>query len=126
MKRLKAIAIAAAALASPAAALAQTPYYTDRVTVYDAPRHEAFIRQEHGGLQSGGATLEDTMLADSVAMRFARDRRLARIGATVSARDGRVSFTGLGNEQENQLAQQAAQRVNGRGATSGYLSSGLG
>ena len=94
MKRLHAIAIAAAALAAPAGALAQT-YYVERITVYEPDRYHAFVAREGGHLQSGGANLDDTLLADSVAMTFARDHRLRDIGATVSARDGRVSFTGM-------------------------------
>jgi osmotically-inducible protein OsmY len=125
MKRIHALAIAAAALCAPAAALAQT-YYAERITVYEPDRYHAFVAREGGHLQSGGANLDDTLLADSVAMTFARDYRLRDIGATVSARDGRVSLTGLGNEQENQVAQQVARSVNGYAATSGYLSSDLG
>jgi osmotically-inducible protein OsmY len=125
MKRLHALAIAAAALAAPAPALSQT-YYVERITVYEHPRYQAFVAREGGALQSGGATLDDTLLADSVAMSFARDRHLADAAATVSARDGRVSFSGFGNEQQSQRAQQIAQRLNGFAATSGHLSSDLG
>ena len=124
MKRLHALAIAAALLA-PGAALAQS-YYVERLTIYEPERYHAFVAREGGHLQSGGANLDDTLLADSVAMSFARDRVLYDAGATVSARDGRVSFTGLGNEQQNQRAQQVARSVNRGAATSGYLSSDLG
>ncbi|HEX5130826.1 MAG TPA: BON domain-containing protein [Usitatibacter sp.] len=125
MRRLHAVAIAAAVLAAPAAALAQT-YYGERITIYEPDRYHDFVVREGGHLQSGGANLDDTLLADSVAMSFARDRVLYDAGATVSARDGRVSFTGLGNEQQNQRAQQLARRVNRGAPTSGYLSSDLG
>ena len=125
MKRLNVLAVAVAALAAPASVLAQT-YYVERITVYEHPRYQQFVAREGGALQSGGPTLDDTLLADSVAMSFARDPVLSDIGATVSARDGRVSFTGLGNEHQNQRAQQIARSVNGGAATSGYLSSDLG
>ena len=69
---------------------------------------------------------DEQLLADTVAMSFARPQVLHGAGATVSARDGRVSFTGMGNEQQNQVAQQVARSVNGFAATSGYLSSDLG
>jgi len=124
MKKLHALAIAAAAFAAPAA-FAQT-YYVERITVYEHPRYEAFVAREKGALQSGGATLEDTLLADNVAMAIAREPKLKDVTATVSAKNGRISLSGLGDNQQNYHAQQVAKAVAGPGNVSGTLSSDLG
>lgn len=124
MKKLHTLAIAAA-LAAPAAAFAQT-YYVERITVYEHPRYQEFVAREGGALQSGGPTLEDTLLADSVAMAIARDHRLKDVTMTVSASNGRVSISGLGDHVQNYHAQQIARSVAGPGGASGSLSSDLG
>jgi hypothetical protein len=129
MTRLRSIA-AAAALLAPAAAFAQVyyvervdgPYYTERITVYEAPRYAAFVQRESGALQSGGNNLADTLLADSVAMAFARDRTLNGASATVSANNGRVSISGLANQEQSEHARQIARRIAGAGNVSGELS----
>jgi hypothetical protein len=123
MKKLHSLAIAGALLA-PAAAFAQT-YYVERITVYEHPRYQEFVAREGGALQSGGPTLEDTLLADSVAMALARDSRLDGAAVTVSANKGHVSISGLADHQQNYHAQQIAKRVAGGNAT-GELSSDLG
>lgn len=51
--------------------------------------------------------------------------RLYGTGVTVAAHQGRVSITGLGDQQQNQHAQAVARRVAG-GGVSGELSSDLG
>ena len=124
MKMLKPLAVALV-LAAPASALAQA-YYVERITVYEHPRYESFVVEESGALQSGGNNLEDTLLADSVAMALARDRNLDDVVATVSANRGQVSLTGLSGYSESQRAQQIAQRIVGPGNVSGHLSSDLG
>ena len=123
MKKLHTLAIAGALLA-PAAAFAQT-YYVERITVYEHPRYQEFVAREGGALQSGGPTIEDTLLADSVAMALARDSRLNGAAVTVSANNGHVSISGLADHQQNYHAQQIAKRVAG-GNASGELSSDLG
>ena len=120
MTRLKSAA-AIAALLMPAAAFAQT-YYVERVTVYDAPRYSAFVQQVHGAFQSGGATLEDTLLAESVARALAQDRALNGASATISANNGRVSISGLANQEQSEHARQIAKRIAGAGNVSGELS----
>jgi osmotically-inducible protein OsmY len=125
----------AAALAVPAVALAQTvyvekpahavtgnAYVVERITVYDAPTYYTFVKDESGALQSGGNTLDDILLADSVAMAIARDRKLDGVTATVSASNGRVSVTGLGDVDQSSRALAAAQRIAGVGNVSGALS----
>lgn len=122
MTRLKMMG-AATALLLPAAAFAQPYYtYTERITVYEAPRYAAFVQHESGALQSGGNNLADTLLADSVAMAFARDRALNGVSATVSANNGRVSISGLANQEQSEHARQIAMRIAGRGNVSGELS----
>jgi osmotically-inducible protein OsmY len=125
MKRLKILAIAAV-VALPAAAMAQVYYPAERITVYEYQRHADFVARERGAIQSGGATAEDTELADRVAMALADDRRLQGASATVSAVNGRVSISGFADHQQNQLAQAVASRVAGRANVSGELSSDLG
>jgi len=139
MKSLK--ILAAAAIALPAVAMAQTvyvekpvyteksvvystsdPYYTERITVYDNPHYSSFVRHEHGALQAGGASLDDIMLADSVAMALARDRKMDGAVATVSANKGRVSVTGFGDQDQSNRALNIAARVAGFGNVSGALS----
>ena len=122
--KLKSITLAAL-LAVPAAALAQ-PYYVERITVYEHPRYEQFVVNEGGGLQSGGQNLNDTLLADSVAMALASDPLLDDASATVVSHNGRVSVTGLGNQQQAYRAQEIAKRVAGAGNVSGEMSSDLG
>ena len=124
MKTLKLLA-ATLVLAAPASAMAQA-LYVERITVYEHPRYEAFVLEESGALQSGGSNLEDTLLADSVAMAFARDRNLDDITATVSANRGHVSISGLAGYSESQRALQVARRVAGPGNVTGHLSSDLG
>ena len=124
MKQLKSIALATI-LAAPAAVFAET-YYVERITVYEHPRYQEFVAREGGALQSGGPTLEDTLLADSVAMAIARDPRLKDVTMTVSASNGRVSISGLGDNIQNYHAQQIARSVAGPGGASGSLSSDLG
>ena len=125
MTRIKKSLAIAAMLAVPAAAVAQ-PYYTERITVYEHPRYEAFVVEEGGALQSGGDNLQDTLLADSVAMAIARDRALDDVSATVSANRGQVSLSGLAGYSESQHAQQIARRIAGAGNVSGELASDLG
>jgi osmotically-inducible protein OsmY len=134
MKSLK--ILAATALALPAVAMAQTvyvekpatsvrssdPYYVERITVYDNPRYSSFVDRENGGLQSGGASLDDVMLADSVAMALARDRKMDGAVATVSASNGRVSVTGFGDQDQSNRALNIAARVAGFRNVSGALS----
>lgn len=120
MTQLKSLAIAAV-LAVPAAAVAQ-PYYTERITVYEHPRYEAFVVEEGGALQSGGNNLQDTLLADSVAMAIARDPVLDGATVTVAANGGRVSLTGSADQEQSEHARQVAQRIAGRGNVSGELS----
>ena len=129
MKGLKVLAIAAA-LAAPATVLAQArvSYPVERITVYEYQRHADFVGRYHGAFQSGGATAADTELADRVAEALAADRRLYGVGATVSAVNGRVSFTGTGNEAQDHIAQQVARRAANRtgGTVSGKLSPDVG
>ena len=125
MKRLKVLAIAAA-FAMPAAAMAQVYYPAERITIYEYQAHADFIARERGALQSGGATPEDTELADRVAVALASDSRLNGASATVSAVNGRVSISGIADQAQNQHAQAVASRVAGRGNVSGELSSDLG
>lgn len=118
MTRLQILGVAAV-LAAPAAAAAQPyyrtqdPYYSERITVYEAPRYEAFVAREGGRLQSGGNNLDDTLLADSVAMAMARDRALDGATVTVAANNGRVALSGLGNEVQSEHARQIAMRIAG-------------
>ena len=118
MKKLIALAIAAG-IAAPAA-FAQT--YTERITVYEAPRYDAFLIEESSALHSGGKNLADTLLADDVAYALARDRKLEGITATVSANNGKVMLSGSGDNEQSQRAKQIAQRVAGFGNVSGELS----
>lgn len=109
MKRLHILA-AAAALAAPAA-FAQT--YTERITVYEAPRYDHFVADTHGALHSGGPNLQDVLLADDVAYALARDRKLQGATVTVSANNGHVSLSGHATYEQSLRAQQIAQRVAG-------------
>jgi hypothetical protein len=140
MKTLK--ILAAAAIAVPAVAMAQTvyvekpayvdkpavtyttsdPYYIERIRVYDSPHYGTFVRHESGALQSGGKSIDDVTLADSVAVALARDRKLNGVTATVSANNGRVSVTGFGDQDQSTRALGIAQRVAGFGNVSGALS----
>ena len=122
--KLKTLALAAL-LGSAPAAFAQT-YYVERITVYEHPRYQEFVARESGALQSGGQNLEDTLLADSVAMALATDPLLDDAAATVVARNGHVSVTGLANQQQAYRAQEIARRVAGAGSVSGEMSSDLG
>lgn len=122
--KIRSLAIAAM-LAAPSAVLAQT-YHVETITVYEHPRYEQFVANEGGALQSGGNNLADTLLADRVAMALANDRLLDDVSATVSAHNGRVSLSGLGNAQQAYRAQQIAKRVAGAGSVSGELASDLG
>jgi osmotically-inducible protein OsmY len=132
-------ALIAAALAVPAVAVAQTvyvekpattvssdPYYVERITVYDPARYASFVQAEGGALQSGGRTLDDVLLADSVAMALARDRKLDGASATVVASNGHVSVTGLGDQEQSERAVQIAQRVAGVASVSGAFSNDAG
>jgi osmotically-inducible protein OsmY len=125
MKRLKALAIAAV-VAMPAAAMAQVYYPAERITIYEYQAHSDFIARERGAIQSGGATPEDTELADRVAVALGNDPRLNGASATVSAVNGRVSISGLADHAQNYHAQNVASRVAGRANVSGELSSDLG
>lgn len=127
MKTFKALATAAAAVAMPATVLAQQVYYpAERITIYEYQAHADFVAREGGAIQSGGATAEDTEIADRIAVALGNDRRLNGIAATVSAVHGRVSISGLADQQQNQHAQAVASRVAGRANVSGELSSDLG
>jgi hypothetical protein len=129
MNRLQTLAIAAV-LAAPASAMAQAyyvertvsadPYYAERITVYEHPRYQSFVLREGGALQSGGDNLEDTLLADNVAMAIARDPVLRGVTVTVAANDGRVSIVGSANQEQSERARQIARRVAGN--ASGELS----
>lgn len=118
MKKTLALALAAG-IAAPAA-FAQT--YTERITVYEAPRYDAFVLEEGGALQSGGKTLADTLLADDVAYALARDRKLDGMTVTVSANNGKVMLSGSADQEQSERARQIAQRVAGMGNVSGELS----
>jgi len=109
MKRLHILAIAAA-LAAPAA-FAQT--YTERITVYEAPRYDHFLADTHGALHSGANNLPDMLLADDVAYALSRDRKLQGATVTVSANNGQVMLSGHANHDQSLRAQQVAQRVAG-------------
>ena len=122
--KLKSLAVATL-LAAPASVLAQT-YYVETITVYEHPRYQEFVARESGALQSGGVSLDDILLADRVAMAIANDRQLEDVAATVSSHNGRVSISGLANQQQSYRAQQIARRVSGVGSVSGELSSDLG
>ena len=129
MKRLPTLAVAAL-LAVPASAMAQAyyvertvaadPYYSERITVYEHPRYESFVIREGGALQSGGDNLDDTLLADNVAMALARDRALDGATVTVAANGGHVSVVGSANHEQSERARQIARRVAGN--ASGELS----
>jgi osmotically-inducible protein OsmY len=119
MTRLQTLAIAAA-LVAPASAFAQT--YTERITVYEPSRYQAFVLKERGAIQSGGNNIADTLLADDVAMAIANDRRVNGASLTVSANNGRVSLSGAANQYQSEIARQVAQRVAGRASVSGELS----
>jgi hypothetical protein len=129
MNRLQTLAIAAA-LAAPASAMAQAyyvertvaaePYYAERITVYEHPLYESFVLREGGALQSGGNNLDDTLLADNVAMALARDPALRGATVTVAANGGNVSVVGSANNEQSERARQIAQRVAGN--ASGELS----
>lgn len=130
MKRIHIIALAAA-LAAPASVLAQAPVErievpADRVIVYDLAGYQAFLARTGGALQSGGATLADTVLADNVAMAIADDPYLKDVSVTVAAHNGRVSLSGQGNQAEAYHVQRVAKRVAGVGSVSGELASDLG
>ena len=125
MKGLKFLAIAAA-ITLPAAATAQVYYPAERITIYEYQAHADFVAREGGAIQSGGATPEDTELADRVAVALGNDSRLKGAAATVSAVNGRVSISGLADHQQSQHAQMVASRVAGRANVSGELSSDLG
>jgi osmotically-inducible protein OsmY len=124
MKQLKSVALATL-LAAPAAVFAQT-YYVERITVYEHPRYMEFVANEHGALQSGGNNLNDILLADRVAMAIANDPLLDDTTATIVSHNGKVSVSGLGNQQQSYRAQQIARRVAGQGNVSGEMSSDLG
>ena len=119
MKRL--IALAIAAVLAPSA-FAQTITYTERITVYEAPRYETFLIQSSGALHSGGNTLSDTLLADDVAYALARDKVLKGATVTVSANNGQVMLSGSANQEQSEHARRIAQRVAGAGNVSGELS----
>ena len=122
MKRLIAIAIAAG-LAAPA--FAQT--YTERITVYEAPRYDHFLADTHGALHSGASNVNDMLLADDVAYALARDRKLQGATVTVSANNGQVMLSGHANYDQSLRAQQIAQRVAGSMASvSGELANSSG
>ena len=125
MKRLKTLAIAAV-VAMPAAVMAQVYYPAERITIYEYQAHADFVARERGAIQSGGATPEDTELADRVAVALGNDSRLNGASATVSAVNGRVSISGIADHVQNQHAQVVASRVAGRANASGELSSDLG
>jgi osmotically-inducible protein OsmY len=125
MKGLKVLAIAAA-VTMPAAAMAQVYYPAERITIHEYQAHADFVARERGAIQSGGATPEDTELADRVALALGNDSRLNGAAATVSAVNGRVSISGLADHLESQHAQAIASRVAGRANVSGELSSDLG
>ena len=121
MKKVTAIAMAAALFAP--AAFAQTYMtYTERITVYESPRYDAFVADTGSALHSGGNNLADTLLADDVAYALARDRRLKGATVTVSANNGRVSLSGSADQEQSERARQIAQRVAGAGNVSGELS----
>jgi hypothetical protein len=123
MKRLHILAIAAT-LAAPAA-LAQT--YTERITVYEAPRYDTFLRDTHGALHSGASNLSDMLLADDVAYALARDKKLNGATVTVSANNGQVMLSGHATYDQSLRAQQIAQRVaGGAGKVSGELANSNG
>lgn len=123
------IAMLAAALG--AAGFAQAAY--DEVVVVDHPhyRGEPIIAYQTPGfvsgspLHSGGASVEDALLADRVAASIASDRRLAGAGitATVSALNGRVSIIGSADNEQAIRAEQAAVRVAGRANVTTMISS---
>ena len=129
MNKLQTLAIAAA-LAAPVSAMAQAyyvertvagdPYYAERITVYEHPAYESFVIREGGALQSGGANLDDTLLADNVAMAIARDPVLRGATLTVASNGGRVSIVGSANNEQSERARQIARRVAGN--ASGVLS----
>lgn len=122
--KIKSLALAAL-LAAPAAVLAQN-YRVETITVYEHPRYEEFVANEGGALQSGGDNIADTLLADRVAMALANDPLLDDVTATVSAHNGRVSLSGMGNAPQSHRAQQIARRVAGTASVSGELASGGG
>jgi osmotically-inducible protein OsmY len=129
MNRIQTLALAAV-LAAPAAAMAQahyvertvtsSPYYGERITVYEHPLYQSFVIREGGALQSGGNNLDDTLLADSVAMAIARDPALDGATVTVAANGGNVSVVGSANHEQSERARQIARRVAGN--ASGELS----
>ena len=129
MNRLKTLAVAAV-LAAPASAMAQSyyvertvaadPYYAGRITVYEPPHYDSFVLREGGALQSGGNSLDDTLLAGNVAMAIARDPALDGATVTVAANGGRVSSVGSANQEHSERARQVALRVAGN--ASGELS----
>ena len=123
MKRMHILAVAAA-LAAPAA-FAQT--YTERITVYEAPRYNEFLADTHGAIHSGANNVPDMLLADDVAYALARDRKLNGATVTVSANNGQVMLSGHANHDQSMRAQQIAQRVAGSMAkVSGELSNSSG
>src|SRR5262249_47522638 len=123
------LALIAAALG--AAGIAQAAY-DDTVVIVDHPYYRAdpiIVYQtpslvSGSPLHSGGATIADAQLADRVAAAFASDRSLSEPGitATVSANNGRVSFTGSGDAAQSGRAEQLASRIAGRGNVTGKLS----
>ena len=115
----------ATALAAPVTVLAQAPV-VEVITVYDLSGYNAFVARTGGALQSGGATLEDTLLADSVAMAIEQDPYLKKVHVTVSAKDGRVSLSGRGGSAETYHVQKVAKRVAGVRSVSGEMASDLG
>ena len=121
------IALLAAALG--AAGLAQAAYNDVVVVEHPYYRAEPIIIYQTPGLvsgsplHSGGATVEDALLADQVAAAFASDRRLSQPGitATVSATNGRVSLTGSADGAQAARAEQIARRVAGAGSVTGMI-----
>lgn len=118
MKSLK--ILAAALLALPAGAFAQT--YSETITIYDNTRYERFVDDERGAIQSGADNLSDLLLADEVAFALADDPRLDGATVTVSANGGEVSLSGTAERYEQSgQAKAIAARVAGIRAVSGEL-----
>ncbi len=110
---LLAAALGAAGIAQAAYTevyIADPPYRGEPITIYNAPG-----LVDGSPFHTGGATLEDSRLADHIAAAVASDRRIdePNMTATFAAQNGRVSISGSGNEDQAARVEQLAARTVG-------------
>ena len=86
-----------------------------------APAYQA--AEPLNAIHSGGATLNDTLIAENVSVALAQDSRLAGAVITVSSKDGDVSLSGsTRSPEQGAYAEEVARRVPGVRAVAGTLS----